>query len=148
MTRRVHSDVMCLVDGDAAGVGYVATLKQLPSPPKVVFAWPSDWTMESVLAWIAEANSAEALSKLGIALSAKFANSAALKIYLEAHKTYMPVHERTAEVLAGIAECRARTAQLLNDIADVARGATGSPKHLVEWPQQSTATTKVWQLNP
>lgn len=148
VARRVHSDVLCLVDGDAAGVGYLATLKRLASPPKVVFVWPGDWTMESVVAWIAEANSAQALSKLGTALGETFANRAALKVYLEAHKTYMPVHESTAEVLAGIAECRARTAQLLNDIADVARGATGPRKHLAEWPQQSTVTTTVWQLKP
>lgn len=148
VTRRVHSDVLCLVDGDPAGLGYVATLLQLASPPKVVFVWPAGWTMESVVSWIAEAKPIEALSTLGTALGATFADSAALKVYLEAHKTYMPVHENAAEVLAGIAACRARATELLNDIADVARGATGVRKHLVEWPKQSTATTVVWQMRP
>jgi hypothetical protein len=104
--------------------------------------------MENVVAWIAEAEPAEALPKLGAAFNTTFADTAALQMHLDVHKTYLPLHESAAEVLAGIAECRARTSELLNDIADVARAATGSRKHVVPWPQQSTPMTNVWRLQP
>lgn len=148
IAQRVHSNVLCLVDGDPAGIGYLAGLKELTPPPKIVFVWPDGWTMENVVAWIADANGAEALSALGTALGTTFSNGAALKLHLEGHKTYMPLHECVAEVLAGIAECRTLIAELLNDIADVSRGAQGPPKHFVPWPQQTTVTTHVWRLKP
>ncbi|HVT49617.1 MAG TPA: AAA family ATPase [Acidobacteriaceae bacterium] len=148
VAKRVHSDVVCLVDGDPAGLGYVAALKALTPPPKVVFVWPDGWTTENVVGWIADAKRAVALSQLGTALGATFGNGAVLKTHLERHKTYLPLHECAAEVLAGIPECRARTSDLLNDMADVVRGASGPRKHLVPWPQQSTATTSVWRLKP
>jgi putative ATP-dependent endonuclease of the OLD family len=148
IAQRVHSGVLCLVDGDTAGLGYLAALKVLTPAPRIVFRWPDGWTTENVVAWIAEANAVEALKNLSTALGAAFPDGVTLKAHLEAHKTYIPLHESAAEVLAGIEECRARTRDLLNDIADVARGAAGARKHLVESTAEGTATTKVWRLKP
>jgi hypothetical protein len=104
--------------------------------------------MEHVLTWVAQANAAAAFPALGAALGVAFADGAALAAFLLDYKSYVPVHQKAAEVLAGIAECRSRACALLNDIADVSRGAAGARTHLAPWPQQSTASTQVWRLQP
>ena len=121
----VHSGVLCLVDGDSAGLGYLSDLKALSAPPSTVFVWPEDWAMEHVVAWVADADSMCSMPALQTALGAPFGDTAAFVTFLLAHKSYVPVHNATSEALAGIPPCRARVAELLNDLADVARQAEG-----------------------
>jgi putative ATP-dependent endonuclease of the OLD family len=54
--RNIHPKVVCLVDGDAAGNGYVDILRTLPVPPSIILQWPLDWGIEDVIGWIAEAD--------------------------------------------------------------------------------------------
>jgi hypothetical protein len=73
---------------------------------------------------------------------------AALVADLQTRKSYVPDHQAAAQALAAIPACRARTVELLNDIADVARGAVGDRARLVLERHLSSATTEVWQLAP
>ena len=146
IARAVHSRISCLVDGDGEGLNYLAEVRGLPSPPAVLFVWPTDWAMEHVIAWIAAADSAQSLPLLQAALDIPFPDTAALAAFLLQHKSYAPVHMAVAEILAGVVACRVRAVELLNDIADVARQAPGPRTHLSMWAAQSTPQTKVWRL--
>lgn len=148
VAKRVHSDVLCLVDGDAAGIGYLAALKKLPDPPPVVFVWPDGWTLENVVTWISEADAEAARAALASALGVALPDSDALAQHLVVHKGYAPAHVAVAEVLARFPLCRTRTVELLNDVADVARAAPGERKHLVIWSEQTGNKTQVWRLKP
>ena len=148
VARAVHDAVLCLVDGDDAGLGYLASVKKLSEPPRVVFIWPDGWTLESVVTWIAEADAVAARAALGNALDVSFADGEAITQHLLSLKSYAPAHVAVAEVLARFTSCRSRAVELLNDIADVARNAAGNRKHLVRWPEQSTGQTAVWRLKP
>jgi putative ATP-dependent endonuclease of OLD family len=146
VAKAVHTDVLCLVDGDSEGLGYLDGVKALKPPPRIVFVWPDDWCTEDVIGWIAKASPAEALSAVNPALGTTFIDCDALAAHLETKKSYAPVHLSVAEALARIPACRTRAAELLNDIADVARDADGQRTHLALWPEKSTPTTKVWRL--
>lgn len=52
----LHGNIVALVDGDAAGDAYVAELLASPSPPHTIIQWRKDWTIETAIAWILEAN--------------------------------------------------------------------------------------------
>lgn len=140
----VHGGVLCLVDGDAAGLGYLQALKELPAPPAAIFVWPDGWSMEHVVGWLADADG-QALGELATVLDVPLSDTTALVNHLLQHKSYTPVHNAVAETLAAMPSCRARATDLLNDIADVARGASSALKHLQEWPEKSSASTRVWR---
>lgn len=146
VAQGVHNDVLCVVDGDGDGLGYLATVKALPRPPRLVFVWPKDWCTEHVVGWIVGAGADVALSAVSEALGVTFAGSDSLSAYLQTKKSYAPVHQSLCEVIARVPACRARTVELLNDLADIARGADGVRTHFALWVEQSSATTQVWRL--
>jgi putative ATP-dependent endonuclease of the OLD family len=69
---KVHARVLCLVDGDPAGDGYVTTLKKLGSPPKRILQLPRNWTIEDVVGWIAEGDEANVVTELSSLLGTNF----------------------------------------------------------------------------
>ena len=142
----VHDDVVCLVDGDDAGHGYVADLAGLAVPPKVVLVWPDGWRIENVIGWIASADSATVLPVLSTALETPLPDRTALEACLLSKKSYSPTHQKTSEILSANAACRSRTAELLNDVADVARQAPGTRKRFAPWPEKSTNQMQVWRF--
>ena len=148
VARAVHSNVVCLVDGDAEGENYLAQVRALAPPPATIFIWSAGWAMEHVVSWIADADPERSLPALATALNIALPDSSALSAHLLNFKSYVPVHSTTAEVLAAVPACRARAAELLNDIADVARRAQGERTHLAFWPEESTDYTQVWRLQP
>ena len=148
VARAVHSNVLCLVDGDTQGEDYLAQVRALAPPPATVFIWSAGWAMEHVVSWIADADAERSLPALATVLNIPLPDSNALSAHLLNFKSYVPVHSATAEVLAGVPACRARAAELLNDIADVARRAQGERTHLAFWPEESTDHTQVWRLEP
>lgn len=48
----LHPRANVLVDGDAAGKDYAATLATLEHPPPLVLRWPDGWEIEDVVGWI------------------------------------------------------------------------------------------------
>ena len=148
VARAVHGDVLCLVDGDAEGKDYLAQVRALTTPPATVLIWSEGWAMEHVVSWIADADAGQSLPILATEFSTALPNSGALSAHLLNFKSYSPVHNATAEVLAAVPACRARATALLNDIADVACRAQGERTHLALWAEESTEHTQVWRLQP
>ena len=148
VARAVHGDVHCLVDGDREGTNYLAQVRALATPPATIFTWATDWAMEHVVSWIADADPGRSLPALETALGTGLPDRDALSAHLLHFKSYVPVHSSTAEVLAAVPACRARATELLNDLADVARRTHGAPQHLALWREQSTDDTRVWRLQP
>jgi hypothetical protein len=148
VTSKVHDGVVCLVDGDGPGHGYISDLGALTPKPRVVLVWPDGWTIENVVGWIASADTAVVLPLLSIALEAALADIPALQACLLTKKSYSPTHQKTAEILSGNAACRARIAELLNDVTDVARQAPGTRKRFVHWPEKSAGQMQVWRFQP
>ncbi|MEM1146090.1 MAG: AAA family ATPase [Pseudomonadota bacterium] len=119
--KKVHSNPCVLVDGDPAGRGYFDAVKEENPPPRTVVFWPHDWTMETVVTWIAEADEANILAALGSALSETFADSQALTTFLLARKSYAPTHETVSVTLLANADCHKRATQLLNALSESLR---------------------------
>jgi putative ATP-dependent endonuclease of OLD family len=148
IVRSVHGTVLCLTDGDDAGMGYVDSLRGLTVPPGVIVAWPVGWAMEDVIVWLAGAAWARSVGVLESGVGIQLPDAPALREYLLTIKSYQPHQIAVAEALAGIRECRERATALLNDLADVARGAPGTRLHLALDDERSTARTAVWRLRP
>ena len=53
--RSVHPNLVPLIDGDAAGDGYLNDLLRFAIPPKTVIRWASGQTLEHILCWIVSA---------------------------------------------------------------------------------------------
>ena len=145
VASRVHNGVVCLVDGDNAGHGYVSDLAALARPPAVVLVWADGWRVEEVVGWIAGGDTA-VLPTLATSLGVALQDVPALQTYLLTQRSNSPTHQKVAQVLAGNAGSRARIAELLNDIADVIRRAPGERRRFAPWVERSTAQTQVWRF--
>jgi hypothetical protein len=67
---------------------------------------------------------------------------------LAGQKSYIPVINGVAGALAAAPACRARAESLLNELADIVRGAEASGKHFAQWAEQGTPATTVWRFQP
>ena len=52
MLRRLRGGLIPLVDGDDAGNGKIAELRELENSPAIVLQWRDDWTIEDAVGWI------------------------------------------------------------------------------------------------
>jgi len=50
--KRIRHGVVALVDGDAAGDGYVQDLLESASPPEHILQWPKGWSIEDAVGWV------------------------------------------------------------------------------------------------
>lgn len=50
--KEIRPGVVALVDGDAAGNGYVLDLLKSASPPEHILQWPEEWTVEDAVGWV------------------------------------------------------------------------------------------------
>lgn len=120
--ERVHDSVVCLVDGDAAGLGYIKTLRTLDKQPKAILRWNDGGMVEDIVGWILEADVSGAM--LGLAeISAPAPQSVAEVVaYLKAKKVDLVAYETVADVIANNGACRARAAKLFSAIAAACKG--------------------------
>ena len=118
VVRRVHQHCAILVDGDQAGVGYLTDLNEADPSPSAAIIWPTDWKIEHVVTWIAEANLGHVLPQLAEANDTAIGDAEELSSFLESRKSYAPTQEITSAILMGEAACRKRAAQLLNALCD------------------------------
>lgn len=151
IVQSVHSRPAALLDGDAAGQGYLPSLQQMQPRPRVIVFWPQDWAMEHVVTWIAEANQGVALAALGQVFGETFSALDELTQYLLGKKSYAPTHETAATTLMAIEACRERTGALLSALSDVLTGATPPTGATPLFPQDqalSTADMQVFRMAP
>lgn len=118
VVRSVHHHCSILVDGDQAGREYLEELNEADPSPGSAIIWPTDWKIEHVVTWIAEANLAQVLSRLAEANETAIGDAEELSAFLESKKSYAPTQEITSAILMGEAACRKRAAQLLNALCD------------------------------
>lgn len=125
---KLHAAVVCLVDGDAAGTGYMAELEGKAAPPSLILRWPEDWMVEDVVGWAASANEAAFLAAL--ASSSLPQPPASVPDLVQRLKTKGGVgmksdnvaYEAIAETLIQVPACVARARELLNAMSDTCMG--------------------------
>jgi putative ATP-dependent endonuclease of OLD family len=146
--RCVHPNVVPLIDGDAAGNGYLKDLLDLANPPKTVIRWASGKTLEHILCWIVSA-APGILPSLGPSLPATPGSEADLLDYLSKYpkdggvKTDLVAYEGLVGAIAENEECLKRLSVLLGAIALLCTGQSGSVT-LFQRDAASTATTNVF----
>lgn len=127
--ERLHPRLCAIVDGDAAGQGYVDTLCRLERGPQVVVRWPAGWTIEDVVGWILQADTAGAIDALTANLPTRPANVPALVTNLKSEvrgagglKGDVAAYEAVAEAVSAVDLCRQRAQELLNGLSDALLG--------------------------
>ncbi|MGA2862934.1 MAG: AAA family ATPase [Verrucomicrobiota bacterium] len=127
--RSVHPSIVPLIDGDAAGNGYLNALLRLGSPPATVIRWAKGQTLEHMLCWIVGAAPA-VLPSLGPWLpkapgtEAELLDSLSKKSTDGGVKTDLVAYEGIVGAIAETKECLDRLSALLNAIAAVCIGQT------------------------
>ena len=127
--RHVHPSLIPLIDGDAAGNGYLNELLGLPCPPKTVIRWSNTQTLEHILCWIVAAAPA-VLPTLGTWLPQTPVSEGALLDFLCKKSTEggvkadLVAYEGIVGAIAETKECLDRLSALLNAIATLCIGQT------------------------
>ncbi len=146
--RCVHPNVVPLVDGDAAGNGYLKDLLGLANPPKTVIRWATGKTLEHILCWIVAA-APGVLPSLGSWLPATPGSESDLLNYLCQNskeggvKADLVAYEGIVSAVAEKQECLTRLATLLSAIAALCSGPSGDVS-LFQKDAASTAKTNVF----
>lgn len=125
---KLHAKVVCLVDGDAAGSGYVAELEGKAAPPILILRWPDNWMIEEIVGWAASANEAAFLAALANSSLPQPPTSVADLVQRLKTKSGGGIksdnvaYEAIAETLIQIPACVARARELLNAVSDTCMG--------------------------
>ena len=153
----LRSRIVAMVDGDAAGDGYVTTLKALARPPFLIIQLPAGWTIEDVVRWMLDPSGAAELATLSAALPGfAFASLDALRDLLKTSnnkgtntvglKEDVLAHEAIAEVLDSSPTCRARVVSLCEALICAATGANHA--QIATDAVRSTVAVKVVRFAP
>lgn len=123
----LHPRISCLVDGDAAGDGYVSGLAGLSPQPTRAMRWPTGWTIENAFGWIVDGDPALVSAIEGIEPAP--ANVADLVARLKSKdrdagglKQDRPAYEAVAQAIARSEPARLRGLSLLNAMASECLG--------------------------
>jgi putative ATP-dependent endonuclease of OLD family len=119
---RVHDSVVCLVDGDKAGLGYIKTLQALERKPKAILRWDDGVMVEDIVGWIFEADAARTVSSLAEIKAPAPQSIGEVVDYLKAKKVDLVAYETIADVIANNHACRDRAAQLFSAMAAACKG--------------------------
>lgn len=120
--ERVHDSVVCMVDGDAAGLGYIKSLQALDKRPTAILRWNDGAMVEDIVGWILEADAAQTLPRLAELKPHAPQTIAEVVDYLKAKKVDLVAYECVADVVANNEACRNRAAQLFSAIAAACKG--------------------------
>ncbi|MGR9281436.1 ATP-dependent nuclease [Rhizobium johnstonii] len=124
----LHPRVVALVDGDAEGVGYAATLVAAGTPNSgVIFRWADGQMLEDVVGWIIEADAAACLAAIQLAQPPGTVAELVTRLKSEVRADQgLKKDTSSYEIIAGAIgandACCARARALLNAITDVAKG--------------------------
>ncbi|HTK34933.1 MAG TPA: AAA family ATPase [Caulobacteraceae bacterium] len=127
---KAHGHVVPIVDGDAAGVGYAATLAAAGFGR--LLRWPDTWTIEDAIGWIIGTADAQVLTTLGANIPNPPANTNDLIARLKNDDRHDPMrlkgdrlaYESVASGIAATPEALRRAGELLDAIARAARRST------------------------
>ena len=119
---RVHDSVVCMVDGDGAGLGYIKSIRALDKQPKAVLRWHDGAMVEDIVGWVLEADTARTVPGLAEMKPQAPQSIAEIVDYLKAKKVDLVAYETVADVIANNEACRARAAQLFSAIAAACKG--------------------------
>jgi putative ATP-dependent endonuclease of the OLD family len=138
---KIHQKTLCIVDGDAAGRGYTASLLALASPPSVIMQWPAEWTIENVIGWIAEAGGNASLQQLSAVLGFPISNFSTFVTLLKTpppggRKSDQVAYELFIAALADNAACLQRLRDLLKRMANACAGEANP----AGWTREATST--------
>lgn len=127
---KAHPQVVALVDGDAAGVGYADALDVPGASVKKILRWPDGWTIEDVVGWVIEADEAAVIARLDVDLAAPSGDQATLVTRLKSSdrtqnglKGDGVAYEIIANAFSESERCRRRVCVLLHAIAEACAGA-------------------------
>jgi putative ATP-dependent endonuclease of the OLD family len=121
---KVHAQVLCLVDGDPAGHGYIATLKKLVSPPKRILQLPANWTIEDVIGWIVEGDEGNVVTELSSLLGTTLVKAADFVVQMKEEtkasgwKGDIVTYELIINALADNPKCLVRMRTFLKSVAE------------------------------
>lgn len=150
----LQDGVCALVDGDAAGNGYVTDLVALAKAPSVIVQWPIDWAIEDVVGWIAGADPS-VLASIGHRLDvAAPATPAELVRRLKSQdrakeglKGHYLAYEEVAFSLRESEACSSRVAAFLEELANAIAGGPVGTLFSAE-PARGKAGTTVYRFVP
>lgn len=128
---RLHAKICCLVDGDTAGLGYVESLKALPTRPTAIIRWHDGAMIEDVVGWILAEEDDSVLASLA-QIQPNIASIADFVVHLKSKKVDLVTYEEVAEVIADRQVCRDRAAELFGSLSAAAAGAATERFALVD----------------
>lgn len=131
--RRLHPRITALVDGDSAGVGYVAALTNMRPGPTVIVRWPDGWMIEDVVGWILNAEGAASLQAIATVIAPPPGSITSLILRLKSEnraaggiKQDQVAYEAVADVIGTLEPCCRRARALLNALGDILLGGTST----------------------
>nr|WP_256731110.1 AAA family ATPase [Ralstonia pickettii] len=127
----LHPKTLCLVDGDAKGKEYVASLAALPEPPARALRWCDGWTIEDVIGWVVGAAPELVDSIADVEPPITSVQDLVARLKSEDRsagglKQNRVAYEGVAQAIAAMPAVRDRARELLNAIADEALGTSSA----------------------
>jgi putative ATP-dependent endonuclease of the OLD family len=141
LMAKLHRHVCCLVDGDAEGRRYEEQLIATRTPPAAIVRWNDGAMIEDAVGWILDADEAAAIAKLTDLSSVLPTSAADVVAYLKAKKMDIIAYEVVAEAIATTRACRERAAELLSGLANACAGSAETPRFI-------RGTNGVWVFQP
>lgn len=152
--RRLHREVVPMVDGDDEGRKKLMGLLKAPDAPKIVLTWRDGWEIEDAIIWILSADEAAVLAPLNDRLNWTVTSTAEVLAKFKTKdgpgraKTDYLAYEEIASVIRDSGACRERARLVLNAITRATLGTYEGGNGLVKDEQKSTTTTTVLRIEP
>lgn len=145
--RRVRDGIVPLVDGDAAGDDYRASLVAMTLPPLRVLQLPSQWTIENAIGWIVQAGGGSLLAALAIVLNRSLTSTSDLVKQLQTEtrdrglKADYLAYEAMIREIGSNDAALTRARQFLNDLRAAVADPVGDVARFLQLPQSTDRTT-------
>lgn len=150
--RRLHENIVALVDGDGPGDGYVRELLGSNQRPNAIIQWPVAWSVEDAVRWVIEVDETALLAEIGSRIERHFNSCNELTDVLKEPdgragglKTHYIAHEEIAAVIKRSAAGVQRAELILNALTLAVLNQHDRTDHL-EVDNRSTASVKVYRF--
>lgn len=139
----VSNSCIPLVDGDAAGNGYLDQLKVLGGPPPLILQWGVDRAIEDTISWIVRPDAAR-IQQVKDATEDFEGQSLSEFLGSDEAKTKWDYHEAVVEVIMQHHDSVRRARRLLNSIAVLPNQPDGLQELWTEDAGKSTPNSRVF----